>query len=154
MELVFTNYHSRFFILIVLYIFTGKTSYFSVRNSQNTTSNNTDSNGLKFTGVLSNYGDDYSITSGIFVAPYDGVYFFTLTLAATTDSYTSCYIVKNRFHDLVESFTSVVVGYCSATSSSVVHLAAGDSVSVDNCHGNGTYNSYKTSFTGFLLKAD
>ena len=130
-------------------LFSGKVAYFSARNSQSL-----EPSGLTFNGVVTKSGNEFNSTSGVFVAPYDGVYFFTLTLAVTTESYASCYIVKNRFRNLAESFSSIVGGFCSAASSTVVHLVAGDHISVDNCHGNGTYNAFKTSFSGFLLKAD
>ena len=114
----------------------------------------TPSDGLEFSEVLANYGNGYDVTSGSFLAPYNGVYIFTLTLSAMTDTFTNCYIVKNRYINLVEAFTSVVVGYCSATTSSIVRLVKEDYITVENCHGNGTISPYKTSFSGSLLHAN
>ena len=38
---------------------------------------------LVFTHVITNYGNDYSKQTGIYVAPYKGVYQFLITVSAT-----------------------------------------------------------------------
>jgi hypothetical protein len=38
---------------------------------------------LVFTHVLTNYGDSYDPTNGIFTAPFNGIYQFTITISAT-----------------------------------------------------------------------
>jgi hypothetical protein len=38
---------------------------------------------LIFTNVITNYGDNYDASSGVFTAPFNGIYQFIITISAT-----------------------------------------------------------------------
>lgn len=108
---------------------------------------------IAFTGQISRSDNaSYQPHNGVFTAPVNGTYFFTTTLSADAADYLKCYIVREYKDYLVEVFISDADKRLSASSSVVVDLAKGDRVAVTKCMGNATLDSYKSSFSGFLIK--
>ena len=124
--------------------------YFTYRNADKNVPSGSKQT-LKFHGKIVNEGNAYNQSTGEFVAPTDGVYWFSLTLGVAATDFLNCYIVKNDQLFLVEVYTSAYSAYTSASSSVTIALNNGDKVAVSGCHGNGNISPYKTSFTGMLV---
>lgn len=124
--------------------------YFSTRGLDLTT-NFTNGSPLQYQVIVSNTGNGYDKTSGVFTAPSDGIYWFSVTLSGSTDDHVSCYLMKNSMDYLVEVYISAFSAYASASTSTLVHLSSGDKVSVSQCNGSGVLSSYKSSFSGFMV---
>ncbi|KAL4218855.1 hypothetical protein ACF0H5_021443 [Mactra antiquata] len=125
--------------------------YFTTRGLD-TTPNAFSGSPLQYKVVLSNAGNGYDVSSGIFTAPSTGTYCFSVTLSGSTDDHMSCYLMKNSADYLVEVYISAYSAYSSASTSTLIYLASGDTISVAMCNGDGVLSSYKSSFSGFLLK--
>ena len=118
-------------------------------------------NSIRFTNAVTNVGDDYNISTGVFTCEYPGIYAFVLHIMKHPGSNynASCYIRRNG-HVIVEAMsypdTGNEGGYYSSSNSALVHLVTADRVDVGDCSsadgilGNFTY----TSFSGVLIKAD
>ncbi|XP_052782509.1 uncharacterized protein LOC128218830 [Mya arenaria] len=104
---------------------------------------------LIFASLISKSGSDYNTNTGIFTAPYSGVYLFAVTIAAESTDYFNCYILINDRNYLVE--VSAYSMYSSASTVVLSEVKAGDQISVGQCSGPGQIGSYKSSFSGFLL---
>jgi hypothetical protein len=51
---------------------------------------------LIFTQVITNYGDNYDPTTGIYTAPYNGIYQFLITISATGRQKAGVNVMKNK----------------------------------------------------------
>ena len=136
-----------------LILFLGE-SYFAARNvaPEDVHINGTKKGPISFSGRITESPNlPYNLMTGIFTAHFTGVYWFSATLNADVTSYLQCYIVRN-FHDyLVELYTAAVDENSSVSASVVIDLAKGDTIAVTKCEGFATINSYKSSFSGFLV---
>ncbi len=54
---------------------------------------------LVFTNVITNYGDNYDPTTGHFVAPFNGIYQFLITISATGRNKV-CFSQNNLFYQI------------------------------------------------------
>ena len=115
------------------------------------------SGNIRFSNVLTNYGDRYNSTTGIFTCDVPGLYYFSLVVykSAYADI-ASCFIRKNN-HNTIEAFSNPIppadAGYFEASTSVVLHLAHGDTVDLAGCTAASTME-WLTSFSGFLVTAD
>ena len=83
---------------------------------------------IKLDRAITNYGNGYSLTTGIFTAPRNGVYFFTFTIHVHHRE-TSVALVKNGQSQVVSVVSSDDdFRNHSSTNSVVVYLAIGDRV--------------------------
>ena len=116
----------------------------------------------KFNTVISNYGKEYSASTGNFTCYYPGLYFFALSLIKERADHAhpdraACWIYKNS-NNVMWAYTdpnddSTDYGAYEASTFFVVHLNRADAVYVDACTASGTINQC-SSFSGFLLKSD
>ncbi|XP_053373711.1 complement C1q and tumor necrosis factor-related protein 9A-like isoform X2 [Mercenaria mercenaria] len=104
-----------------------------------------------FDNIVTNIGQAYSGTTGVFTAPKDGVYYFVATILSFSGQYVETEIVKNgesmvrlysqgKFHD-------------QGTSGVVLQLIASDEVWVRNMRTNGenVHGSNWSTFSGFQI---
>ena len=114
-------------------------------------------NGTKliFRQVLTNQGKAYNATSGDFVAPYSGTYFFAVSTKCWDAGETgNAQILASSYGDTflcrIESGAYYDDGSCQA----VVHLAQGDRVWIHSYSGPLCYVAEASTFSGFLVSAD
>ena len=124
---------------------------------------------ITFPKVISNTGDDYNSTSGVFTVRLSGIYFFSVSLVKTGHSKTptsnspthiQCFLVmhdtaKLRMHVDTADTNGSDRGYFAVTNSGTFYLWKGTKVNV--ACGNGVdyiYSSNGCSFTGFLIHGD
>ncbi|XP_062602487.1 heavy metal-binding protein HIP-like [Saccostrea cucullata] len=121
---------------------------------------------LKFDNVMLNKGDGYNRTTGVFTAPVDGVYSFTLTISLpqpekATD-YFQMYIKKNK-ETIGYLFIDWGGKWTKRSESVLVELQKGDLVHTmvaiapaefTQIGGNSTYPGtlYSSHFAGFLIQ--
>ena len=117
-------------------------------------------NKLRFTKTISNIGNHYNQTTGIFTCVIPGIYHFDFHLyrAAGADRAFSI-IVKDGSSALAAVDTDLKGASTSSQDSSstsvVVHLVQGDEVSIGACTGIETiYSNMQTSFSGVLITED
>lgn len=102
-----------------------------------------------------NIDNRYSLRSGHFLAPYDGLYFFTVTIVAMPDKFIETQIVHNG-NPICNIYSGAGGGYYGAgTNSVVVSLTSGDDVYVGvrgGQHSSGiVIDGPYSRFTGFFL---
>ena len=156
------NNYIYIYIKIFKYVMVGNNMWYSFSDetyfaARNVAADDVDIAGTKkgpitFTGQITSSANlPYDTLTGVFTAPITGVYWFSATLNADVTSYLQCYIVRN-FHDyLVELYTAAVDENSSVSGSVIIDLAKGDTVEVTKCNGEATINTYKSSFSGFLV---
>lgn len=117
------------------------------------------SGSVAFNTVLSNTGNDYNSSSGVFTCEHEGVYIFTLHLykyPSAAYDFVRCYIQRNGINEIVafnNPHHQSDTGLYEASNSVTLHLAKGDTVSVGGCTPSNTFFEY-SSFSGFLVRAD
>ena len=120
------------------------------------------SNGIvRFSYIKSNIGSRYSSSTGQFTCNYPGLYYFSVSLIKYRTDHSSadmvnCYIRKNNLN-LVNTITDprdddTDNGSYETSAFLVIHLNRGETVDVGGC--SATKLDSRSSFTGFLLKAD
>ena len=117
-----------------------------------------ETNTAMFTNAVTNIGNHYNTSTGVFTCKYPGIYVFTLhILQETTSPYVACHIRKNSQKEGKDATTaqkSLKSGFFSSSTSVILQLARGDIVNVYCGSGLDGINSDFSSFSGFLNKAD
>ena len=105
--------------------------------------------------VKLNIGGHYNTTTGKYTCHYQGIYVFSLNLyKKSTANYVYCYIRKNgSVHAVARVASDSEYGFYESSASTVLRLTRGDTVDVGSCSNPGNIDG-RTSFIGFLLKAD
>ncbi|XP_070182624.1 uncharacterized protein [Littorina saxatilis] len=105
--------------------------------------------------VITNEGDAFSGTTGIFTAPRNGTYFFVASAGtASSDKYVYMYLQKDGV-DVSRAYTLQYSGYFTMGSvQATLYLTAGQRVWLHSAASDPYYYYSSTSFTGFLIHAD
>ena len=108
-------------------------------------------------GVKTNIGDDFNVTSGIYTAPFNGTYVFVLNAYKrdTVNDRVYCYIRRNNENVAIANvpkFTDFQHNY-GGTGATVLSLKQGDTVYA-GAGSEVSHFHYHTSFMGFLLAVD
>ncbi|KAK3086556.1 hypothetical protein FSP39_020159, partial [Pinctada imbricata] len=101
-----------------------------------------------------NEGSAYSSTTGVFTAPIEGLYLFTVTLT-TRSKDPDAYLFRNGY-TVLPLFNHSEDDYRQASASVVIHLLRGDRVWVDWNGGTETsviQAKHETVFSGCLLQS-
>ncbi|VDI65928.1 Hypothetical predicted protein [Mytilus galloprovincialis] len=109
---------------------------------------------LVFDNVVTNTGSGYDASTGQFVAPYEGLYYFSWTILTGTSSY----FISDIFHNgnkIASNFsdgTGISTGHISASQSVMLQLAAKDRVYIKT-HRTGQFRYGETwsTFSGFRI---
>uniref|UniRef100_A0A8C5BYZ6 C1q domain-containing protein n=2 Tax=Gadus morhua TaxID=8049 RepID=A0A8C5BYZ6_GADMO len=108
---------------------------------------------LVFTKTLTNVGQAYNQTTGIFRAPLRGLYCFLFTVADFLKGYRGVYLYRNEERVLFSLELNGHGGYASSSAATPLLLEAGETVSLRLP---GSYRLYDDNrnfslFSGFLL---
>ncbi|XP_044196391.1 uncharacterized protein LOC122973008 [Thunnus albacares] len=111
---------------------------------------------LKFSKIFTNIGQAYSPTTGVFIAPVRGAYYFRFNGFETRDTNSVGIRLYHNGEQMTYSFDKVVNnGYVNVSNGFVLQLEKGDMIYLVLCAGcsvhDSTYN--RTTFSGFLLFA-
>lgn len=107
---------------------------------------------LIFNMVLSNVGNGYNPKTGVFTAPFDGMYVFYVAAVEYANKYLQCDIVINNVAK-VRLLGHRTASYQTGTNMVAQNLRRGDNVRVVLSAGKGYYteNVPMTTFTGFMI---
>ncbi|CAC5416272.1 C1QL [Mytilus coruscus] len=109
---------------------------------------------LRYDNIVTNEGNSFSGVSGMFTAPYAGVYVFDVTIGVGASGTTDVSIVKNGVY-LQRVYGHTSTDWETASASVTVHLNAEDHVYVKNANYNhGLIGHGLTTFSGFMLLPD
>ncbi|XP_053185523.1 heavy metal-binding protein HIP-like [Scomber japonicus] len=113
---------------------------------------NTDTT-LKFSKVITNFGQVYSPTTGLFTAPVRGAYYFSFNLLDSRSNVWRNVFLYHNDKRVLWSFNNNANSYESVSNSLVLQLEKGDVVYLVLAAGSSVYDSTldRTSFNGFLL---
>ena len=111
---------------------------------------------MSFPSLITDIGNDFDLTTGMFTAPYNGTYVFILNMYKgyhTTTVEVACTILRNG-----AAWGSAILPSGLDTNSegcvaSVMDLKKGDTVVLGNCINIGRLSDL-TTYIGFVLKAD
>ncbi|KAK7116313.1 uncharacterized protein [Littorina saxatilis] len=142
--------------VIVLNNLTGHHIAFHATHLKNDTTPHSGHITMKLSNVLTNQGGCYNTSTGFFMTPFPGTYFF----AATTGSYD-----PNRNADFALIVEGIIIAYSTtrnpgnvegqvATAHGIVHLKHSQKVFIRAMSQNVDFFSEATSFSGFLLYPD
>ena len=144
------------FKLIYLLIFSGSSLFSATIISIVTGTTN-----LRFSTVLTNLGNDYNSSSGVFTCRIAGQYWFSASIAKySSDNVggTYCYIMINGSNKMMMYHyeRDPLHAYFSMTASGGFHLNRGDRVQVGGCYNPAFLVSGETEsyFSGVLIKPD
>lgn len=107
---------------------------------------------LMFDVVITNVGNGYNPSTGVFTSPRKGTYVFYVSALEYLQQYLGLEIVLNNVPK-VRLIGESAAAYQTGTNMVVLNLTAGDSVWVRHHHGKGYYSHTVpvTTFSGFLL---
>ena len=134
------------------YFFLDPQSAFSIHDGNPTY----DGNKVIFSKTLSNLGDDYSISTGLFTAETPGFYLFTVNLmkASGDANPVNCYLRRNQGDDDPVGFVEVPgntdTGVYESSTTVILELEEGETIDLGACS-NTEGMASDTSFAGFLL---
>ncbi|XP_055999791.1 complement C1q subcomponent subunit A-like isoform X2 [Ostrea edulis] len=107
---------------------------------------------VKYDRVLTNWGGAYQPTTGVFTAPYNGLYSISCTLMSDPINYAHASITKNgKKMSVVFSNTKT---YPHASQTLQLLLNKGDKIWIQNRNGRKTIfhdHGYSNVFSGFLI---
>ena len=132
--------------------FSGPQSAFSIHGGNPTY----DGEKVIFSETLSNVGDDYSTSTGLFTAEIPGFYLFTVNLmkAFTYADPVNCFLRKNQGDDgfvgFVEVFGNTDSGVYESSTTVILELEEGETIDLGSCS-NTEGMASDTTFAGFLL---
>ncbi|CAC5380966.1 C1QL [Mytilus coruscus] len=122
----------------------------SLKDKKNVNSGST----VIFDKVVTNTGSGYDASTGQFVAPYEGLYYFTWTTLTYYSKYFSTQLMHNG-NIIAANFPDgrgISSGHVSATQSVLLHLAAKDKVCIKtNGTGHHMYGNKWSTFSGFKI---
>ena len=108
-------------------------------------------------GVWTNIGDDFNVTTGFYTARYNGTYVFVLNVYKddTINDRVYCNIRRNNIMVAIANVPNFndFQHYHGGTGATVLSLKQVDTVSVGDCS-EVSHLNYFTSFIGFLLAVD
>ena len=108
-------------------------------------------------GVKTNIGDDFNVTTGVYTAPIDGTYVFILNLYKkdTVNDRVYCYIRRNSEDVAIANVPDFndFIHYHGGTGATVLSLKQGDTVYAGDCS-EVDHLYYHTNFMGFLLAVE
>ena len=111
----------------------------------------TDSEIIKFDVVMTNIGGHYSSSTGYFVAPVEGTYFFLATTFSCHNKYVETYLNRNGEY-LVSMHADGDDGHETGSIGIVLELIQGDYVYViHNGNQGGCIYGEFSNFSGFLI---
>lgn len=110
---------------------------------------------LKFDSVLTNIGGGYNAQTGIFTAPFSGVYCFFLSVMST-NTHTSVYIAVVKDGSILDVvFAEGQSDFQDQGSTQVTtHLDSGHQVWARQAGGDAVRGGWWTIFTGYMIQAD
>ncbi|CAG2199434.1 COL8A [Mytilus edulis] len=106
---------------------------------------------IKFGKVVTNIGNGYNPTTGIFTAPVAGVYQFSYTVMSQGGKYLYVYLALNNIKQ--QSTWLKGSSHETGTTSIILNLKRGDQVAVKSADGTSIHsdgNMY-SSFSGYLI---
>ena len=108
---------------------------------------------LVFGEVHNNVGNAYNASSGTFVAPYSGNYFFAVSTRCGQSGQKADADIKSSRGERLCRIDSDV-DYDAGSCQSVAHLAHGHRVWIEAYNGPTCYRAAVSTFTGFLINVD
>ena len=116
---------------------------------------------LRFNSAVTNLGNAYNTETGLFTAPYGGVYLFMLDATHIPDHSSSSQlaIMKTGHQTLAFTYGKAQSlqsdSYTRDTVQAAVHLKAGEQVWVEHSYGASVFRQASfTTFTGVLVQVD
>ncbi|KAJ8268649.1 hypothetical protein COCON_G00138210 [Conger conger] len=110
---------------------------------------------LVYTKVITNIGNHYSATTGIFKAPVRGAYYFTFTVFISTErgSVAGIDLCKNGVSIVSSVLWMNIPNHEYSTNTAILQLEEGDEVSMRLPEGRRVYDDVcnRSTFSGFLL---
>lgn len=107
---------------------------------------------IKFNKVITNVGQGYDHSSGIFTAPTDGTYNFQTTVLTDNNAEIWGFIDVNGNSNAWYNAHATNGRHASGSQNLVVALKQGDQISVRNYGSGGMlYGGHYTTFSGYLL---
>lgn len=108
----------------------------------------TTSSTLVFKRVITNIGEGYNVSDGLFYCPKDGLYTFTVTLEGHSRINAHGYFMKNKKEVAYLHEQQVTNGYPSVTATIAIKLVFGDKIWIKGAGIRYYYHSY---FTGVYV---
>uniref|UniRef100_UPI0037E77612 myosin heavy chain, clone 203-like n=1 Tax=Semicossyphus pulcher TaxID=241346 RepID=UPI0037E77612 len=108
---------------------------------------------LIFSKVISNIGQAYNQTAGVFTAPVRGLYFFSFTAADYQKGYMGLHLYRNNQPIIFNLDLNAHGGYASTSNGVALQLEAGDGVHLSLPASYRLYDDVRnfSVFSGFLL---
>lgn len=106
-----------------------------------------------YNDVVTNEGDGYNPSTGIFTAPTEGLYSFSWTTTASANKYFFTYLDVNG-NNIARNHAGLNTVTFSASQTVVVHLKTHDKVNIkvqDNYVGQLIRGSGWSTFSGFMI---